>query len=164
MNVFTTRDDVLHWTHFVVYDIGFTTIIMRSNIDIGNSGRTSYSTINANSSSTMKQVYNARYAYRSSIRDNNTEIQQLMKLLEQDQLKDEDVVCDIFWSHSDAVKLTNVSNLVFFIDSTYKTNKYRLSLLDIVGVTPTEMTFSDAFVYLEGEHINNVIWALERFQ
>jgi len=33
----------------------------------------------------MKQVYNARYAYRSSIRENNTEIQQLMKLLEQDQ-------------------------------------------------------------------------------
>ena len=25
-----------------MYDIGFTTIIMRSNIDIGNSGRTSY--------------------------------------------------------------------------------------------------------------------------
>jgi len=79
-------------------------------------------------------------------------------------LKDEDVVRDIFWSHSDAVKLTNVCNLVFFIDSTYKTNRYRLSLLDIVGVTPTEMTFSDTFVYLEGEHINNVMWALERFQ
>ena len=53
---------------------------------------------NANSSTTMKQVYYARYAYRSSTRDNNTEMRQLMKLLEQDQyihwhkLKDEDVV------------------------------------------------------------------------
>ena len=52
----------------------------------------------------------------------------------------------------------------FFIDSTYKTNKYRLSLLDIVGVTPTGMTFSAAFAYLEGERLNNVIWALERFR
>ena len=57
---------------------------------------------NANSSTTMKQVYNARYAYRSSIRDNNTEMQQLMKLLERDQyihwhrLKNKEVVCDIF--------------------------------------------------------------------
>ena len=39
-----------------------------------------------------------------------------------------------------------------------------MSLLDIVGVTPTRMTFSTAFVYLEGERINNVVWALERFQ
>ena len=54
-----------------------------------------------------------------------------MKLLEWNQyihwhrLKDEDVVRDIFWSHPDAVKLSNTCNLVFLIDSTYKTNRYR---------------------------------------
>ncbi|RZB86186.1 40S ribosomal protein S17-3 [Glycine soja] len=48
--------------------------------------------------------------------------------------------------------------------STYKTNMYMLPLLDFVGVTPTGMTFSVGFAYLEGEHVNNVIWALERFQ
>ncbi|KAH1254944.1 Protein FAR1-RELATED SEQUENCE 5 [Glycine max] len=104
---------------------------------------------NVNSYITMKQVYNARYAYRSFIRDNNNEMQQLMKLLERDQLKDENVVRDIFWSHPDVVKLSNACNLVFLIDSTYKTNRYRLSLLDIVGLTPTWMTFSTAFAYLE---------------
>ena len=51
-----------------------------------------------------------------------------------------------------------------FIDSTYKTNRYRLPLLDFVGVTPTGMTFSVGFAYLEGEHVNNIVWALERFQ
>ncbi|KAL5131402.1 hypothetical protein HKD37_12G034298 [Glycine soja] len=86
---------------------------------------------NANSYTTIKQIYNARNAYRSSIRDNNTEIQQLIKLLKQDQyihwhrLNDEDVV-----------------------HNTYKKNKYKLSLLDIVGVTPTGMTFSVAFVFI----------------
>ena len=54
--------------------------------------------------------------------------------------------------------------MVFLIDSTYKTNRYRLSLLDIVDVTPTGMTFSVAFAYLEGECINNVVWALEWFR
>jgi len=72
-------------------------------------------------------------------------------------LKDEDVVHNIFWSHPDAVKLSNACNLVFLIDSTYKTNKYRLSLLGIVGVTPTRMTFLTAFAYLEGERVNNVV-------
>ena len=92
-----------------------------------------------------------------------------MNFLEHDQyihwhrLKDEDVVCDIFSSHPYAVKLTNAYNLVFLIDSTYKTNRYRLSLLDIVGVTPIRMTFSAAFAYLEGKYVNNIVWALERF-
>jgi len=36
---------------------------------------------NTNSYIAIKQVYNVRYAYCYSIRDSNTEIQQLMKLL-----------------------------------------------------------------------------------
>jgi len=125
---------------------------------------------NANSCTTIKQIYNARSAYRSSIRGSDTEMQHLMKLLEWDQyihwhrLKDEDVVRDIFWCHPNVVKLVNTCNLVFLIDSTYKTNRYRLPLLDFVGVTPIGMTFSASFAYLEGERLNNVVWALERFQ
>ena len=52
----------------------------------------------------------------------------------------------------------------FLIDSTYKTNRYKLQLLDFVGVTPIGMTFSAGFAYLEGERVNNIVWALERFQ
>ncbi|KAH1249793.1 hypothetical protein GmHk_05G013080 [Glycine max] len=116
---------------------------------------------NANSCTTIKQIYNAR---------SDIEMQHLMKLLERDQyihwhrLKDEDMVRDIFWCHPDVVKLVNACNLVFLIDSTYKTNRCRLPLLDFIGVTPTGMTFSAGFAYLEGEHLNNVVWALERFR
>jgi len=98
---------------------------------------------NANSCTTIKQIYNARSVYRSSIRGADTKKQHLMKLLECDQyihwhrLKDEVLVRDLFWCHPDAVKLCNGCHLVFLIDSTYKTNRYKLSLLDIVGVTPT---------------------------
>ena len=93
-----------------------------------------------------------------------------MKLLERDQyihwhkLKDEDVVCDIFWSHPDAVKLSNACNLVFLIDITYKNNRCKLSLLDIVGVTPIGTTFFASYGYLAGEHLTNVVWALELFR
>ncbi|KAL5193902.1 Protein FAR1-RELATED SEQUENCE 5 [Glycine soja] len=123
---------------------------------------------NANSCTTIKQICNARSAYRSSIRGTDTEMQHLMKLLERDQyihwhrLKDEVVVCDLFWCHPDAMKLNNACHLVFFIDSTYKTNRYKLPLLDFVGMTPTGMTFFARFAYMEGERINNVVWALER--
>ncbi|KAH1203128.1 hypothetical protein GmHk_17G049444 [Glycine max] len=40
---------------------------------------------NANSCTTINQIYNARSAYRSSIRGANIEMQHLMKLLERDQ-------------------------------------------------------------------------------
>ncbi|KAH1198536.1 PKS-NRPS hybrid synthetase [Glycine max] len=52
----------------------------------------------------------------------------------------------------------------FFIDNTYKTNRYRLPLLDFVGVTPTAMTFSTRFAYLEVERVNNIVWVLDRFR
>ncbi|KAH1194222.1 hypothetical protein GmHk_19G055070 [Glycine max] len=79
---------------------------------------------NANSCTTIKQIYNARSAYHSFIRGSDTEMQHLMKLLERDQyirwnrLKDEDVVHDISWCHPDAMKLVNACNLVFLIDNT----------------------------------------------
>ncbi|KAL5134448.1 putative protein FAR1-RELATED SEQUENCE 10 [Glycine soja] len=125
---------------------------------------------NSSSCTTIKQIYNARNAYRSSIRGNDSEMQHLMRLLECDQyihwhrLKDEDVVRDLFWCHPDAVKLCNTCHLVFLIDSTYKTNWYRLPLLEIVGLTPTGMTFSAGFAYPKGERVNNLVWALERFR
>ncbi|KAH1257425.1 hypothetical protein HKD37_03G007398 [Glycine soja] len=125
---------------------------------------------NDNNYTIIKQIYNARHAYRSSIRKSNTEMQQLMMLLDRDQyihwhrLKDDNVVRDLLWSHPDGVKLTNSCNLVFFIDSTYKRNRFKLSLLDIVGVTPTRMTFFAAFAYLEGKHLNNIVWALQWFR
>ncbi|RZC25619.1 Protein FAR1-RELATED SEQUENCE 5 [Glycine soja] len=125
---------------------------------------------NVNSCTTIKQIYNARSAFCSSITGSDLEMQHLMKLLERDQyihwhkIKDEDMVCDIFWCHLDAVKLVNTCNLVFLIDNTYKTNRYRLPLLDFVGVTQTGMTFSVGFAYVEGERVNNLVWALQQFQ
>ncbi|RZC03174.1 ATPase family AAA domain-containing protein 1-A [Glycine soja] len=151
------------WTRSVAHEIRFVAVIMTSDTN------TCVREHNANSYTTIKQIYNARHAYRSSIRGSNTEMQQLMMLFDRDKyihrhrMKDENVVRDLFWSHPDAVKLTNSYNLVFLIGSTYKTNRYKLSLLDIIGVTPIGTTFSAAFAYLEGEHLNNVVWALQRF-
>ena len=60
------------------------------------------------------------------------------------------------------MKLLNAFHLVLIIDSTYKTNRYRLPLLEIVGMTPTGMTFSIAFAFMASERVNNVVWALDK--
>ena len=51
--------------------------------------------------------------------------------------------------------------LILIIDCTYKTSKYRLPLMEIVGVISTELTFSVAFAYLEAEWKDNFSWCFD---
>jgi len=83
-------------------------------------------------------------------------MQQLMMLLERDKYihlhrvhESSRVVSDIFWTHPDSLKLLNAFSNVLLMDTTYKTNKYRLPLLEVVGVTSTDLTFSAAFAKIE---------------
>ena len=46
--------------------------------------------------------------------------------------KGNNVVTNIFWTHHDSVKLLNSFNIVLMLDSTQKTNRYMMSLLEIV--------------------------------
>ncbi|XP_058732781.1 basic leucine zipper 34-like, partial [Vicia villosa] len=68
---------------------------------------------------------------------------------------------DIFWTHRDSIKLFNMFPNVLIIGSTYKTNKYRLPLLEIIGVTSNEKTYSSGYAFLECEKEDNFAWALE---
>lgn len=49
---------------------------------------------------------------------------------------------------------------MLLLDSTYKINKYKMPLLDIVGVDAYQQSFCVAFAFLSGEEGNNFIWVL----
>ncbi|XP_052736061.1 protein FAR-RED ELONGATED HYPOCOTYL 3-like [Vigna angularis] len=126
---------------------------------------------NEHNVTTIKQVYTARYTYKRSLRGSRTELQQLMMMLDRDNYirwsrcaEDSEVVSDLFWTHPDAIKLLNAFNVVLLMDSTYKTNKYRLPLLEIVGMTSTGLTYSIAFAFLSSERQNNFTWALQKLR
>jgi len=51
---------------------------------------------------------------------------------------------------------------MLIFDTTYKTNKYCLLLLKIVGITSTNTTFIVAFAYLSYVRTNNFEWALSK--
>lgn len=123
---------------------------------------------NPDSVTTMKQVYNVRERLKKDIRGPRSEIQQLMKMLVGKKYffktRNEDgcdSISDIFWAHPESVKLFNTFPTVLLLDSTYKTNRYGMPLLEIVGVTSTDMTYSVGFAYLSSEIEDNFIWALE---
>ena len=67
------------------------------------------------------------------------------------------VVQDIFWTHPDSVKLVDFFNIVILMDSTCKTNKYKMSLLKVVWITSMRLTFSVAFCLLAAEKENNFV-------
>ncbi|XP_006580758.1 uncharacterized protein LOC114411214 [Glycine soja] len=206
--LFASRDEVLQWARSVAHDIGFVTVIMRTDTNISVRRRASFLLIACERSGQYrpkktnlvrtctgsrkcgcpfklcvkpvlggegwmvklicgvhnhdmaKSLVGHPYVGRLT-KDEKIAVVDMTKSMH--RLKDDNVVRDLFWRHPDAVKLTNSCNLVFLIDSTYKTNRYKLSLVDIVGVTPTGMTFSATFTYLEEEHLNIVVWALQRF-
>jgi len=64
---------------------------------------------------------------------------------------DTDTIKDTFWAHPSSIELLHAFFRVLIMDCMCKTNKYSLLLMEIVGVTSTEMTFSIAFAYLEAE-------------
>ena len=97
----------------------------------------------------IKQVYNERHKFKKAKGGNLTEMQYLISKLEENQYvyyvrekkkkkkKESQTVQDIFWTHPTLVKLFNNFPTVLIMDSMYKTNLYRMPLIEIVGVTST---------------------------
>ncbi|KAL7221792.1 hypothetical protein ACSBR1_023688 [Camellia fascicularis] len=73
---------------------------------------------------------------------------------------DTETMTNLFFAHPTSLNLLRTFPKVLLMDCTHKTNRYRLPLLEIVGVTSTCMTFSVAFAYLHYEKEDNYTWAL----
>ncbi|XP_023763483.1 uncharacterized protein LOC111911947 [Lactuca sativa] len=67
---------------------------------------------------------------------------------------------DLFFIHPTSLKMWQTFPYAVLMDATYKTNKYNLLFLEIVGVTSTNKTFSIAFAFIHNEKTSNYISAL----
>ncbi|KAI5439944.1 hypothetical protein KIW84_025343 [Lathyrus oleraceus] len=119
----------------------------------------------------ITQVYKHKSVIEKEIRGPRSEIQHLFKLIEDARYvywsrkkDDSEVVREIFWAHPNSVKLLNIFPIVLVMDNTYKTNKYRQPLFEIVGMTSTELTFAVGFAYMESEQTENFCWVLEKLK
>lgn len=70
-------------------------------------------------------------------------------------------ITHLFFAHRQSIALLQASPEVLLMDSTYKTNRYRLPLFCIVGVTPLKRTFHVAFAFLANECRGDFAWALQ---
>jgi len=101
-------------------------------------------------------------------RGEKTEMQYLISKLEKHKYVsftraniEETTLEDIFFAHPESINMLNIFPNVLVLDSTYKTNIYRMLLFEIGGVTSRKMTYSVGFSFLSFEQDNNFTWALE---
>ncbi|KAL8497979.1 hypothetical protein ACS0TY_021359 [Phlomoides rotata] len=118
-------------------------------------------------SSIMKNIYNARTKHRVVERAGRSQIQYLMGKLKDHKYfylhrccEKTDTIRDLFFAHPKSIDLVRAFPKVLLMDCTYKTNRYRMPLLEIVGVTPTNLTFCVACAFMNAEREDNYTWAL----
>lgn len=70
----------------------------------------------------------------------------------------------VLFAHPDSVAYLQSYPDVLILDCTYKTNKYRMPLLDLIGVDSCQRSFCVAFAFLSGECEQDYYWALDRFR
>ncbi|XP_012832675.1 PREDICTED: protein FAR-RED ELONGATED HYPOCOTYL 3-like [Erythranthe guttata] len=118
-----------------------------------------------------KQIYNEKAKLRRLARGDRTVMQYLIELLEEHNYykwfrTDETThaVIDLMWAHPLSVELLSKFPYVILLDSTYKTNQYKLPLLEIVGVTPVGKFFTVGVVFMRHENEEHYTWVLQRLK
>ena len=70
----------------------------------------------------------------------------------------------MLFAHPDSLAYLQAYPDILLLDCTYKTNKYSIPLLDIIGVNECQQSFCITFEFLSGETEDNYCWALDQLK
>ncbi|KAI5672304.1 hypothetical protein M9H77_12668 [Catharanthus roseus] len=71
------------------------------------------------------------------------------------------VISDIVVAHPTSIAMIRTWPYILIMDTTYKTNKYNMPLLEAVGMTPTGKNFTVAIGFMCNEQATTYRWALQ---
>jgi hypothetical protein len=115
-----------------------------------------------------RDVYNARSKLRLKNLAGRSPMEALIATLEggtytYDYCTDMDGrITHLFFAHPKSVELFHKFPDVLLLDCTYRTNKFKMLLLNIVGTTCLNRNFHIAFCFLAKEEAGDYVWALEQ--
>ena len=119
---------------------------------------------------TRQDIYNRIAEVRRDSRQGQSPIHALANQLEEEgfwsriQYGPDRHVTAVLFAHPDSLVYLRAYPEVLLLDCTYKTNKYGMPLLDMIGVDATGRSFCIAFAFLSGETEEDYTWALERLK
>lgn len=70
----------------------------------------------------------------------------------------------LFFAHPNAIELRELHPDIILMDCTYKTNRFRMPLLNICAVTGNKKTIQIVLCFLSGEKDVSYEWALSIFE
>jgi hypothetical protein len=115
---------------------------------------------------TKKTVSNALQKIQRKDLDGRLPIEALVCVLKETnwsydvKVKDDGVVQNLFFAHPGSIHLTRINHHVALLDSTYKTNRYQLPLLHVIGQSASNWLFSIAFCFLACKDSDSYIWVI----
>lgn len=119
---------------------------------------------------TQQDIYNRIAESKRSLCEGQSTMQAFANQLDEQgfwnrmQLDNGGRVTAVLFAHPESLAYLKAYPDILFLDCTYKTNKYGMPLLDIIGVDACQRSFCIAFAFLSGESEEDYIWALERLR
>nr|GEV76541.1 protein FAR1-related sequence 5 [Tanacetum cinerariifolium] len=117
-----------------------------------------------------RTIYNLKAKIRRDELGDRSNVRALLDELEKggftyDDFKHSDGhITRFFIAHPLSIKLARLVSDVFVMDCTYKTNKYKMPLLDIIGVSSFNTSFYYGFSFLKNEDEDSYEWELNAFK
>jgi len=140
--------------------------------DIGSKPRHIISLLRAEQPTTLIKpydLYNIRDEIRRKKLGNYTPLEFLRETLQNNnwryafQQDTEGHILFFMFAHPESIRYANQYNRVFLLDCTYKTNRYKMPLLHIIGLAPSNSSFSIAFCFMQNEQEESYKWTLKTF-
>jgi hypothetical protein len=120
--------------------------------------------------STSKDIYNAKAKIKVDNLGSLSSVEVILNELTDNNYKI-DFLCDeenrlvsLFFAHEQTVQSLLQYNSVLLMDSTYKTNRFGLPLLHIIGINCSYRTVIFALVFMSDESEKSYIWALNNIK
>lgn len=118
-----------------------------------------------------QDIYNAKQKMKRERLGCLTPIQALLDGMEQGTdwsynyaTDEQNRITHLFCIHQESRRLLARYPMVLVMDCTYKTNKFKMPLLNIVGITGRNTTFFVCFAFLSSEKADDYNWALRQLQ
>ena len=70
----------------------------------------------------------------------------------------------MFFARKSSQELLKINYEVLILDATYKTNRYKLPLLIITGVTALNTSFYAAFAFMSAENTEDYVWVIQQLK
>jgi MULE transposase-like protein len=118
----------------------------------------------------MSQIYNIRQALRREEMDGRTPLQHCLYLATEKNyivwtdLDSDGQLTRLLIANPISIQMIRTWPYVVLIDTTYKTNKAKWPLCEIIGMTPTNHNFLVAFCLMRDEAAVSYSWVLERLR